>query len=60
MLTKQSVINALDKLPENFSVEDLIERIILISKIEEGIEDVNNGNIFTTEQAKTKLSKWVK
>lgn len=60
MLKKDSLLKTLDKLPETFSVEDLIERIILISKIEEGIEDVNNGNTFTVEQAKTKLSKWVK
>ena len=38
MLSKTLVREQLEKLPDKFSVEELIERMILIDKIQIGIE----------------------
>lgn len=47
-------------LPEKFSFDDLLDRIILLRKIEIGLEQSENGKIYTTGQAKEKLQKWLK
>lgn len=41
-------------------VNDIFYRIILEKKIEEAEEDIKNGRVYTTDQAKEKLKKWFK
>ena len=38
MLTKTNLIKQIDKLPEEFSIDELVERLILIEKIERGLD----------------------
>jgi len=59
MLTKQQLLNSIEGLPENFTVEEVIDRIILLSKIETGLEQIERGEVLTTEQAKDRLKKWL-
>ncbi len=47
-------------LPEKFTFDDLLDRIILLHKIEIGLQQSENGQIYTTDQAKEKLKKWLK
>ncbi len=60
MITKTQLISSLEKLPENLTIDQLIDHILFIEKIQKGITDSENGRINTTEEAKQKLSKWLK
>jgi predicted transcriptional regulator len=60
MLTKDKIKKTIDTLPDNFTIEDVIEELILIDKIEQGIKDVEGGSVYTTDELKKKLSKWLK
>ena len=60
MLTKEIMHNTINSLPENFTLEQVIEEIILVDKIEQGIANTNEGKVHTTEQLKEKLKKWLK
>jgi predicted transcriptional regulator len=59
MLTKEKIIQTVKALPEEFSVEDLFERIIFIQKIESGLTQSEAGETVSTEDAKKRLSKWL-
>jgi len=59
MITKAKLIASLQDLPEEFSIDELIERLIVIQKIEEGQKQAREGRTNTTEEAKQKLSKWL-
>jgi hypothetical protein len=59
MITKEKLIYALNDLPESFSIDDVIDRIILLQKIEIGLEQVKSGYVHTTEEAKIILEKWL-
>ena len=59
-LTKRSVLKTLRNMPESFVAEDLIERIVLLEKIERGLEQARNGQGLITMEAKKKLGKWLK
>jgi predicted transcriptional regulator len=60
MLTKAKIKKSIDSLPDNLTVDQVIDRIILLDKIEQGLKDVEEGKVFTTEEAKAKLNKWLK
>ena len=60
MLTKKQLHETINELPDKFSIDDLLDRLLLIQKIEIGLEQSENGQTKTTKEAKQKLSKWLK
>jgi predicted transcriptional regulator len=60
MITKALIKNALDSLPENVTIEQVIEQLIFFDKVQKGMEDSENGRVNTVEEAKQKLNKWLK
>ena len=60
MITKTQIINSLDKLPENLTVDQVIDHLIFIEKVQKGLDDSVNGRVNTKEEARQKLNKWLK
>jgi len=59
MISKKALMRTLENLPEDFSMDDLLDRIILLQKIEIGMEQSQAGHIHSTKQAKERLKKWL-
>jgi len=60
MITKTQIKNTLDRLPENVTVEQVIEHLIFLDKVQKGLDDSEKGRINTVEEAEQKLKKWLK
>ena len=60
MITKAQLITTLEGLPENLSIDLIIDKMIFIEKVQRGLDDSKAGRIFTKDQAKRKLKKWLK
>lgn len=60
MLTKEKIKKTIDSLPEEITVDEVIDKIILLDKIEQGLADVKQGKTYTTREAKQRLNKWLK
>ena len=60
MLTKEKIHYTIDSLPDNLTIDQVIDEMILLDKIEQGIVDANEGRVFTTDEVKKKLGKWLK
>jgi hypothetical protein len=60
MLNRDTVIKTIDKLPDTFSIDELIDELIFAEKVQKGLEQSNSGNVYSKEQAKAKLGKWLK
>ncbi len=58
-MRKSTVIESISKLPDEFSIDEIIERLIILEKIDKGRQEVKDGKINTEDQAKSKLSKWL-
>jgi len=60
MITKTHLLSTFDKLPENLTIDQVIDHIIFVEKVQKGLEDSENGRIYSKEEAKKKLNKWLK
>jgi predicted transcriptional regulator len=60
MLTKQEVQNQVNSMPNEFTLDEFIERLIVIDKINQGLNDVAEGNILTDEEMDKEMAKWFK
>ncbi len=60
MLTKDKVRKTIDRLPESFTVDQIVEELVILNKIEEGLNDIGEGKVFTTNQVKQELKTWLK
>lgn len=61
MLDRQQVIDSIKQLPEQFSIDELIERLIVLQKIERGLAQSKAGKIVSNNDLKkTKLGKWLR
>jgi len=59
MTVKEQVIRALETLPENASLEDALERLQLLSKIERGIREADAGQTVSHEEARRRMAQWL-
>ncbi len=60
MLTKEKVLQSIQDLPNEFSLDEIVEKLILLEKIEIGLQQVKEGKVVSNEMAKQKLKKWLK
>jgi len=57
---KENILKMIQNLPDDISMEDIIEAIYVRKKIEKGLKDSKKGKLYTHEEAKERLAKWLK
>jgi hypothetical protein len=60
MLTKSKIMEAIENLPEEVSIDDIIDRLILIEKTEKGIRQSDNGEVLSDAELDKEMEKWFK
>ena len=60
METKQQVLKAIERLLDNAKVEDAIERLYLLYKIERGLRQADRGELISQEEAHHRMARWLK
>ncbi|RLD61477.1 MAG: hypothetical protein DRJ01_07845 [Bacteroidetes bacterium] len=58
MLTKARLKEQIDKFPEKFSIDELVEKLILIEKIETGNKQSENGEVISESEMENEIKKW--
>lgn len=54
---KELSIEIIKQLPDDVTIEDIVDAISIIARVEQGIEQINNGNFLTSEELKEELKK---
>jgi hypothetical protein len=49
----------LEQLPDEFSIDELIDHLLVVEKVNRGIQASEEGNVYTVDEAKEKLKKWL-
>ena len=60
MLVKEKVLEVIKSLPNKFSLDDIVERLIVLHKIEVGLQQVAEGKVVDTNEVRKQLKKWLK
>ncbi|MBD1385535.1 hypothetical protein IDJ75_09625 [Mucilaginibacter rigui] len=60
MLTRDDVLKTIDDLPKEFSLDEIIDRLIILEKIDTGLDQSKNNETISTNEAKEQLAKWLK
>ena len=58
MTDKQAVVDALQRLPENVSLEEIAEELRIMAAVRRGRADVAAGRTKTHEEAQELLESW--
>jgi predicted transcriptional regulator len=57
---KEKVIKAVRDLPDDASLEDVMERLLFLAKIEKGLQQADAGRTIPHDKIKKKMAKWLK
>lgn len=57
---KKKASRLLKELPDDCSYEDIQYHLYVLQKIERGLKDIESGRIYSHEEVKKKLNKWLK
>jgi hypothetical protein len=58
-MKKSAVLDIVSKLPDEVSVDEVIERLIIVEKIDKGQQQAKDNKVRSEEQAREKLNKWL-
>ena len=54
-ITKGQIVRAVSGLPDDATVDDAIERLLFLSKIEQGMEQARRGETIPHEEVKRRI-----
>ena len=60
MLTKEKLNRTINNLPDKFTIDELIDKLIFMEKVEEGLLQSDEGKIVSNEDVKIMIDKWSK
>ena len=58
--TKEAMLKIIQELPPDATVDDAMERLYLLGKIERGIAQADAGQTISHEEARRRLARWLK
>ena len=59
MSVKGEVIKLIQELPENATIEDILYKLYVRARVEEGIKELDEGKGVTHEDAMERIAKWL-
>ncbi|MFA5817493.1 MAG: hypothetical protein WC865_17965 [Bacteroidales bacterium] len=60
MLTKEKLNKSIINLPDSFTIDELIDQLIFIEKVEEGIRQSDESKVVSNEDVKLMIDRWSK
>ena len=60
MSSKQEILDALADLPDNAGVQDALDRLYLLYKVEQGVQQADASQLISQEEARQRMAKWLK
>jgi hypothetical protein len=57
-MKREKVIEAIKELPQEFDLEELMEKLVFVEKVEKGLMQLEAGNSTPHTQVKEMVKKW--
>ncbi|MGH2586335.1 MAG: hypothetical protein ACRDJE_15585 [Dehalococcoidia bacterium] len=58
MTTKQLVLKAIENLPDEADIDDVIERILFLHTLQERLDRADDEPTFTQEEIERQMAEW--
>lgn len=58
MITKEKLKHYINDFPDEMSIEEVIEKLIFIDKLETRIQESKNNQVIDEEEVKNEIEKW--
>jgi hypothetical protein len=59
MTIKEKVINGIKNLPDTVDIDDILDQIMLVEKIENGVDQSNKNQVVLDDELENRLGKWL-
>jgi len=60
MITKEKLKSHIEHFPDEMTIDQLIDRLVFIEKVERGLEQSEQGETITEEELLTEIQTWFK
>ncbi len=60
MITKTALKKHIEKFPEEFTIDELIERILFIEKLEKRIQKSDENDVLSEQELENEMKQWFK
>ena len=57
-MKREKVIDAVKELPQEFDLEELMEKLIFVEKVEQGLKQLDEGKTVDHSRVKEMVKKW--
>lgn len=58
MISKNDLQRYIDDFPEELSIDELIDRLVFIDKLENRMKESENNEVITDEDVRLEMKKW--
>jgi predicted transcriptional regulator len=60
MTAKKKIIEAVENLPDDATIEDAMERLLFLAKVERGLMEADAGKTISHMEVKERMAEWLK
>jgi hypothetical protein len=57
-MKRDKALETIKEFPQEFDLEELIERLVFVEKVEKGLQQLDNGKTIPHGQVKDMTKKW--
>ncbi len=58
MITKAHLVKTIEHFPDEFSIDELMDKLILLDKISKGDKDSREGRTISEKEFEEEMKKW--
>ena len=55
---KQEAMDTIQRLPDGVDFDEIVYRLHVLNKIHQGLKDVEEGRLITTEELRREIEEW--
>ena len=59
MTAKEEILELIERLPDDATIEDAIERLVVLYKVQHGLDQLDKGEGIHDEEAKRRIRLWL-
>ena len=60
IISKELLLKSIHEMPEKFSIDELLDKLFLLQKLEVALEQSEKEEGLSLEESKKRLEKWLK